>query len=47
MSSEIEAAGLDADQLRWIAQGLIAAGRDDDGCWLQDRIKDKRGSGAS
>jgi CubicO group peptidase (beta-lactamase class C family) len=30
--------GLDADELRWIARGLDAAGRDDDANWLRTRV---------
>jgi CubicO group peptidase (beta-lactamase class C family) len=35
---EMEAANLGASDLLWIAQGLSAGGRDDDGIWLRARI---------
>jgi CubicO group peptidase (beta-lactamase class C family) len=36
---EMANAGLDSDDLRWIAQGLSAAGREDDSLWLLARIE--------
>jgi CubicO group peptidase (beta-lactamase class C family) len=38
---EIQAANLGADELRWIAQGLSAAGLDEQGVWLRERIKQR------
>jgi CubicO group peptidase (beta-lactamase class C family) len=35
---EMEDAGLGADDQLWIARGLIAAGLDQDGLWLRERI---------
>jgi hypothetical protein len=37
--SDIEDAGLDADDLLWITRGLMAAGLDEDGRCLRNRIK--------
>ena len=38
---EIETANLKEEELLWIAQGLIAAGRDEDGLWLRAQIKER------
>lgn len=35
---EVESANLDPPELRWIAQGLRASGREDDSLWLRTRI---------
>jgi CubicO group peptidase (beta-lactamase class C family) len=42
---EMESANLEPDDLRWIAQGLTAAGRDDDGLWLRARIEQRPSAG--
>ena len=34
---EVQAAGLGDDDLRWMARGLAAAGREEDGRWLRDQ----------
>jgi CubicO group peptidase (beta-lactamase class C family) len=44
---EIESAGLEASDLLWIARGLTAAGRDDDGLWLRTRIAELSSAGAA
>lgn len=36
---DVEHANLGGDDLRWIAQGLTAAGREDDSRWLRERIE--------
>ena len=38
---EIETAGLKQEDVLWIAQGLTAAGRDDDSRWLRAKIKER------
>jgi CubicO group peptidase (beta-lactamase class C family) len=38
---EMEDASLEADELVWIAQGLAAAGRDEDNLWLRARIEER------
>ena len=38
---EIENASLATDDLTWIAQGLSAAGLDEDNLWLRERIKER------
>jgi hypothetical protein len=38
---EIEKQPFDADDLRWIARGLDAAGRDADHLWLLARINER------
>jgi CubicO group peptidase (beta-lactamase class C family) len=38
---EMESAGLDRDDLIWIAQGLLAAGRESDDLWLRARIAER------
>lgn len=43
---EMESAGLGSDDLLWIAQGLCAAGLDEDGLWLRERIKEREVAGA-
>ena len=43
---EIEDAALSADDQLWIARGLIAAGLDEDGLWLRNRIKQGVDDGA-
>ena len=43
--NEMEAAGLGTDDRLWVARGLTAAGRGDDGLWLRNRIKQQVGSG--
>ncbi len=42
---EIEDAGLGADDLLWIARGLIAIGFDEDGLWLRERVKQGEADG--
>jgi CubicO group peptidase (beta-lactamase class C family) len=42
---EIENANLDADDLRWIARGLNAAGREEDSLWLRAHIENLRSAG--
>jgi hypothetical protein len=37
----IETANLEEEELLWIAQGLTAAGRDQDSLWLRARIKER------
>jgi CubicO group peptidase (beta-lactamase class C family) len=43
---EMEDAGLAADDQLWIARGLVAAGHDEDGLWLRNRIKQGVGDGS-
>jgi CubicO group peptidase (beta-lactamase class C family) len=43
---EFDGSGLDEGDLLWIGQGLIAFGREEDGLWLRQRIKE-RASGDS
>jgi hypothetical protein len=43
---EMESAKLGADDLRWIAQGLRAAGREDDGLWLRARAEERAAAAA-
>lgn len=43
---EMEGAGLGSDDLLWIAQGLCAAGLDEDGLWLRERVKKREVAGA-
>jgi hypothetical protein len=38
---DIENASLAADDLTWIAQGLSAAGLDEDNLWLRERIEER------
>ena len=38
----IETANLKEEELVWIAQGLTAAGRDEDGLWLRAQIKERQ-----
>jgi hypothetical protein len=42
--SDIEEAGLDGGDREWIARGLTAAGRDEDGHWLRQRNKQRDGN---
>jgi hypothetical protein len=42
---EIEDASLAADDLTWIAQGLSAAGRDEDSLWLREQVKERTAGG--
>jgi len=42
---EMADAKLDPDDLIWIAQGLNAAGREDDSDWLRARVAQRRTSG--
>lgn len=42
--SEITAAALDPGELRWIAQGLRAADREDDSAWLLARVEEPAAS---
>ncbi len=42
---ELERANLGPDDLRWIAQGLAAAGRDEDSLWLRARIERRSAEG--
>jgi hypothetical protein len=42
----MENAKLGADDLPWIAQGLSAAGLDEDSLWLRERIKERTAAGA-
>jgi CubicO group peptidase (beta-lactamase class C family) len=44
---EMENASLSADYLLWIARGLTAAGRDEDGLWLRARIAKRPPAGTA
>jgi CubicO group peptidase (beta-lactamase class C family) len=44
---EMKIANLKTDDLLWIAQGLTAAGRDEDNSWLRDRIAERSPASSS